>query len=100
MEDFRKNIDPSIRRKTNKDLNELTSLRQEYERTKSALETIERKLDNEKEHLDQLTANLEYAHNALYEVQEEIDADYLPEGAQPRKRIQTRDSLLLVKSNI
>jgi hypothetical protein len=29
----------------------------------------------------------------LAEAQEEIDADYLPEGAQPRARIHSRDQI-------
>lgn len=94
MDDSRDKV--AFRRKTNKDVVELTSLRLEYENTKSALDDAAKHLERERETLDQLTANLEYARNALSEIQAEIDADYLPEGAQPRKRIQDRDALLLV----
>ena len=96
MDNFRQTVDPSFRRKTNKDVVELTNLRLEYEKCKTALDEANRRLEREREVLDQVTANLEFARDGLSEVQAEIDADYLPEGAQPRKRIQDRDSLLLV----
>eukprot|EP01033_Poteriospumella_lacustris_P014882 gene14882-10641_t len=96
MDNFRQTVDPSFRRKTNKDVVELTNLRLEYEKCKTALDEANRRLEREREVLDQVTANLEFARDGLSEVQAEIDADYLPEGAQPRKRIQDRDSLLLL----
>lgn len=98
MENFRQNVDPSFRRKTNKEVVELKNLRMEYEKTKIAFDEANKRLEREREVLDQVTANLEYARDGLSEVQAEIDADYLPEGAQPRKRIQDRDSLLLVRN--
>ena len=79
---------------------ELTNLRLEYEKCKTTLDEANRRLEREREVLDQVTANLEFARDGLSEVQAEIDADYLPEGAQPRKRIQDRDSLLLVSLHI
>jgi predicted nucleic acid-binding Zn-ribbon protein len=95
-DDFRHKINPSFRRQTNKAVNELSNLRVEYEKTKLALEEANKQLEREKDILDQITSNLEYARNSLSSVQAEIDADYLPEGAQPRKRIEDRDSLLQV----
>lgn len=96
MDNFRQTVDPSFRRKTNKDVVELTNLRLEYEKSKTILDEANKRLEREREVLDQVTANLEFARDGLSQVQAEIDADYLPEGAQPRKRIQDRDSLLLV----
>jgi len=97
MEDFRRNVDPTFRRKTNKSLAELTALKNSYERCKNSLAAAEGFLTKEKSSLDQATILLEDGRNRLSEAQEEIDADYLPEGAQPRARIQNRDSLVLVR---
>jgi exonuclease VII small subunit len=94
---FRQNVDPSFRRQTNKNLSELTSLRTTYEQCKKELETADQRLNREKSRLDEISVALETARNALSNAQEEIDADYLPEGAQPRARIENRDRLLLVK---
>ena len=96
MENFRRNVDPVLRRKTNKSLIELNSLRDDYEISKKALYDTENRLEREKTSLDVVTNVLEEARNALSIAQEEIDADYLPEGAQPRTRIHNRDLLLLV----
>jgi hypothetical protein len=93
---FRQNVNPTFRRQNNKNLHELTSLREEYERARKNLEVADSKLNREKDKLDNLLAVLEAAQNALAEAQEEIDADYLPEGAQPRARIQNRDEIQLV----
>jgi hypothetical protein len=46
--------------------------------------------------LDAATSLVEDSRNSLGEVEAEIDCDYLPEGAQPRGRIQRRDALSLV----
>lgn len=94
--DFRRNVDPSVRRKTNKDLSELNNLKHTHNANKQALEKAEEKLERENNDLDAAVAALEEARNALSAAQEEIDADYLPEGAQPRARIDNRDRLLLV----
>lgn len=96
MGDFRKNVDPSFRRKTNQSLAELTSLKKTYTTTQSTLNRSEAVLENELAQLEAALASLEAARDALSEAQQEIDADYLPEGAQPRARIDRRDKLLLV----
>ena len=93
---FRRNVDPSFRRKTNKNLSELSGLREDFERKKKVLEEAEAVLNREKARLDAATFDLEEARNELSEAQAEIDADYLPEGAQPRARIQKRDEIALV----
>lgn len=93
---FRRNVDPAFRRKTNKNISELNGLREDFERKKRVLEEAEAVLNREKARLDGATFDLEEARNALSEAQAEIDADYLPEGAQPRARIQKRDELAMV----
>lgn len=93
---FRRNVDPTFRRKTNKSLSELAGLRDDFERKKRVLEEAEAVLNREKARVDAATFDLEEARNELSEAQAEIDADYLPEGAQPRARIQKRDEIAVV----
>ena len=93
---FRQNVDPSFRRQTNKSLSELTALRTNYEKCQKELENTDTILNREKTRLEEIAFALENARNSLSVAQEEIDADYLPEGAQPRARIENRDRLYLV----
>ncbi len=102
MEDinFRRNVDPGFRRKTNKNLLELKNLREDYEKKKRALKDADDLLSREKSRLDERNLKLEETRNLLSEAQAEIDADYLPEGAQPRARIQKRDEVaVMVEQN-
>jgi hypothetical protein len=94
--DFRRNVDPQKRRKNNKELLELKELQAEYKVCKQAVADSDAKLQVQNAKLDRATTLLEDTRNALSEVQAEIDCDYLPEGAQPRGRIQRRDELSLV----
>lgn len=96
MGDFRRNVDPEVRRKTNKSLLELKELQSEYNASRLEADKCEKRLNDENEKLSAAAAALEDARNLLSDAQEEIDADYLPEGAQPRARIQRRDELALV----
>jgi chromosome segregation ATPase len=96
MGDFRRNVEPEVRRKTNKSLLELKEFQTEYNSSREVADKAERKLHAENEKLATATQALEEARNQLSDAQEEIDADYLPEGAQPRARIQKRDTLALV----
>lgn len=89
-----------MRRKTNSELTELKSLRQAYQEAKTVLDKAEAALEHESLALDSALASLEGGRNALSEVQAEVDADYLPEGAQPRVRIAQRDKLLLVRATL
>jgi len=100
MSDFRRNVEPEKRRKTNKSLLELKEFQNEYNASKAEVDTCDRKLQNENQKLLHATMELENARNLLSNAQEEIDSDYLPEGAQPRARIQRRDELNLVGYNI
>lgn len=96
MGDFRRNGDPEMRRKTNKSLLELKEFQSEYNASKNEINKCDKKLQSESSKLSSAAAAVEEARNALSNVQEEIDCDYLPEGAQPRARIQRRDELALV----
>eukprot|EP01032_Pedospumella_encystans_P035044 gene35044-39629_t len=95
MGDFRRNVEPEKRRKTNKSLLELKEFQNEYNASKEEVDACDRKLQNENQKLLHATTELENARNLLSNAQEEIDSDYLPEGAQPRARIQRRDELSL-----
>jgi len=100
MGDFRRNVEPEKRRKTNKSLLELKEFQTEYNASRDEVDGCDRKLQSENHKLTVATIGLENARNLLSNAQEEIDSDYLPEGAQPRNRIQTRDELSLVSTSI
>lgn len=95
---FRRNVDPDVRRRTNKSLIELDGLQAEYKRCKDEVDSDDKKLEVANDKLVQCTLELEKYRNLLSNSQEEIDADYLPEGAQPKERIQKRNELQLVIS--
>ena len=95
---FRRNVDPDVRRRTNKSLIELEGLQAEYKRCKDEVDNNDKKLEFANDKLVQCTLELEKYRNLLSNSQEEIDADYLPEGAQPKDRIQKRNDLQLVIS--
>ena len=90
---FRKNVDPEKRRNANKRILELNELKSEYKQRSDDAESLTKLLQSEKEKLKDITTEVEQARNELSIAQVEIDADYLPEGAQPRARIQARDVL-------
>lgn len=98
MGDFRRNVEPEKRRKTNKSLLELKEFQTEYNASRDQVDSCDRKLQAENEKLTAATIAVEEARNLLSNVQEEIDCDYLPEGAQPRARIQRRDELSMVSA--
>ena len=67
------------------------TLRSEYNTCKVETDKLEQVYQTEKERQIKASIALEEAIQVLAEAQEEIDADYLPEGAQPVARIQRRD---------
>jgi len=69
------------------------ALRSEYNTAKVKVDGLEQVYETEKERQIKASIALEQAIQILAEAQEEIDADYLPEGAQPVARIQKRDKL-------
>eukprot|EP01038_Epipyxis_sp_PR26KG_P006513 gene6513-8951_t len=83
------------RRKTNRNLLELDQLKANYKKCDQELEIAENRHESEKEKLNEIIKLVENARNRLSIAQEEIDATPLPEGAQPKARIQARDQLKL-----
>lgn len=75
---------------------ELKEFQAEYNACRAEADKRDKILQAENSNLASATAAVEKARNALSDAQEEIDCDYLPEGAQPRARIQHRDQLALV----
>lgn len=87
--------DPSARAKAYKSLANVGSLKAEYNATTTEVARLEKILDEEKLKLSRTRDALDRTREELLEVEEEIDSDRLPEGAQPVKRIQRRDKLTL-----
>ena len=81
------------RAKAAKSLATAGALRSEYNTAKVKVDGLEQIYETEKERQIKASTALEQAIQILAEAQEEIDADYLPEGAQPVARIQNRDKL-------
>ena len=88
--------DPSARAKAYKSLAVVGSLKSEYNSTTIEVTRLESILEEEKVKLKRTQDTLDRTREELSNVQLEIDSDRLPEGAQPVKRIQKRDKLLLV----
>ncbi len=101
MEDlnFRRNVEPEKRRKAAKNILELNDLKARYNACEIERNNAEKRVNNEQSKLNIAIELLEEARNTLAAAQEDIDADYLPENAQPRARIQKRDSAHLVCMN-
>lgn len=95
MTDFRRQVDPTFRRKTNKDVLELNNLKSQYNQCKADVDRCRERLSYENSSLQNVRALYEDANNRLSDAQVEIDCDPLPEGAQPRPRIHKRDQLSL-----
>ena len=70
-------------------------MKAEYRACKKKFDDADETNENEKSKLARVTEELNAVSEKLNEAQEEIDSDYLPEGAQPRERIQKRDKLQL-----
>jgi hypothetical protein len=84
------------RKNANKVLGTVGALQGEYKITKEKVRTCQEMLELEVQRLQQSEHSLSDKKNQLLEVQEMIDSDYLPEGAQPVGRIQARDGLRMV----
>lgn len=68
-------------------------MKAEYNSCKAKTERAESKYKVEENKLREARERTERAEEALADAQVEIDADHLPEGAQPRPRIHKRDKL-------
>ena len=83
------------RQQATKNYTAFSALKTNYHICKNRVTKEEEKYDNElvrKERAQELLNNMI---EKLMIAQEEVDADYLPEAAQPRERIQKRDRLKL-----
>ncbi len=88
--------DPEKRQQSGKVLAQVGTLKQEYILCNQQLEKCEDQFDFEKKKTANVKSALDEATSGLSQIQEEIDSDPLPEGAQPKARIQRRDVLQLV----
>ena len=70
-------------------------LKAEYRTCKKKVTDADEVNENEKSKLTRVTEELSKMTDQLGDVQEEIDMAPLPEGAQPRERINKRDKLRL-----
>jgi septal ring factor EnvC (AmiA/AmiB activator) len=90
--------DPSTRKQINDNLAEVGSLKAEYLHWKTKLNDYEDALKFEKAKQAKANEKIITFQDELSKVEEEIDSDPLPEGAQPKARIQKRDGLKMVKT--
>lgn len=87
--------DAERRKNANKVLSEVGHLRGEYKTKRLKLDELEATLSNEIDRQERCSKSLLQLQEKLSSIQEIIDSDYLPEGAQPVARIQKRDSILI-----
>ena len=92
----RRGGDPSQRAVANRLLTEVGVLEDELKKCQNSLNDAERYFRKEQNKSSKLETTLESSRNALSAAQEVIDADPLPEKAQPISRIQQRDKLRVV----
>ncbi len=87
---------PSERNKANKQLENIGSLREVYKSAKIKVDNAQNILETEDTRLQRSRDLYSVSLAKLTEIQEIIDAEPLPEGAQPVARIQQRNLLMLV----
>lgn len=92
----RRGGDPERRASANRQLAIVGGLEDELKKSQNGLFEAERYLRKEQNKSNKVLEALEKARNSLSAAQEVIDADPLPEKAQPVSRIQQRDNLKLV----
>ena len=88
------------RHKAHENLAEVGLLKSTYKASKNKVDELSEVLEFERGKLSRVNVSLEEARESLLAVEEEIDADYLPEGAQPKARIQSRDRYLLMVAQL
>ncbi len=88
------------RKNANKVLETVGGLQGEYKSSKESVRTAQENIEHETQRLKQSERSILEKKERLGQIQEEIDSDYLPEGAQPVNRIQTRDRLRLVRKHL
>lgn len=92
----KRNGNKDVRAKATINFSKVGSLQNEYRTCKQNLERVEEDVHHEKMKLQKASQSLEQAKEKLSQIQEEIDCDPLPEGAQPKARIQLRDNTQMV----
>jgi hypothetical protein len=88
--------DPEQRKKVNDNLAQISFLKSENVQWKVKLRNQEEEYNHEKKKLERANFVLMQARESLSLVEEEIDSDPLPEGAQPKERLQKRDYFRMV----
>ena len=92
----KRNGNPEERKKIHGNLAQLSFLKSEYTSWKVKLRNCEEEHEHEKRKLQRANDILFQAQDEFCVVEEEIDSDPLPEGAQPKSRLQRRDTLRMV----
>lgn len=92
----RRGGDPALRAAANRELAVVGGLEDELKKYQNVLNDAERFLRKEQNKSNKVETALEVARNNLDAAQEVIDADPLPEKAQPVGRIQQRNMLRMV----
>jgi len=87
--------DGSKRSESSKTIGEIGFARSTYRTCRDRVDKLADAWEMERAMTDKARASLEEAKEKLSAAQEEIDADYLPEGAQPKARIVRRDKAQL-----
>jgi hypothetical protein len=92
--------DPLARKKANDNASQIAFLKAEYTKCQERCKKAEDEHEYQKDKLQNVSDNLLKVRDELSAVEEEIDCDPLPEGAQPKTRLQKRDSLKLQISQL
>ena len=87
----RRSGDAEKRSESAKTISEIGSARSRYRICRDRVEKLGDNWEHERAMTDKARAALDGAKERLASAQEDIDADYLPEGAQPKARIAKRD---------
>jgi chromosome segregation ATPase len=90
--------DPTARKKAADSAAQIAFLKAEYTKTQEKVHKAEEEHEYQKRKLDSISDHLLRVRDELSAVEEEIDSDPLPEGAQPKARLQKRDALKLVRA--
>ena len=93
----RRGGNPEQRGAANRHMAVVGGLEDDLKKSQNALNDAERHFRKEQNKNNKVQAALEKARNSLSAAQEVIDADPLPERAQPVSRIQQRDTLQRVR---
>lgn len=89
--------DSALRKKAHKNLSDIGNLKADFQARKTEVSRLTDIVGIEKEKLKKAKQVLDKTCEELYECEEKIDSDPLPEGAQPVARIHHRDTLRMVR---